>query len=105
MAEQTAEAGEQLALIAEDARKVLGAERALAHLAHDLGLGGHHHTRPGKPLHVHLAAGAFHVAKPADLIPELQGRFPIRVELGSEIATFDPTLVESFLHCCRIVSV
>ena len=28
-----------------------------------------------------LAAGAFHVAKPADLIPELQGRFPIRVEL------------------------
>ncbi len=30
-----------------------------------------------------IAAGAFHVAKPADLIPELQGRFPIRVELGS----------------------
>jgi len=28
-----------------------------------------------------LAAGAFHVAKPSDLIPELQGRFPIRVEL------------------------
>jgi ATP-dependent HslUV protease ATP-binding subunit HslU len=28
-----------------------------------------------------VAAGAFHVAKPADLIPELQGRFPIRVEL------------------------
>ncbi|MET0849936.1 MAG: ATP-dependent protease ATPase subunit HslU [Candidatus Rokuibacteriota bacterium] len=28
-----------------------------------------------------IAAGAFHVAKPADLIPELQGRFPIRVEL------------------------
>jgi ATP-dependent HslUV protease ATP-binding subunit HslU len=30
-----------------------------------------------------IAAGAFHVAKPADLIPELQGRFPIRVELES----------------------
>jgi ATP-dependent HslUV protease ATP-binding subunit HslU len=28
-----------------------------------------------------IAAGAFHVAKPADLIPEMQGRFPIRVEL------------------------
>ncbi len=28
-----------------------------------------------------IAAGAFHVSKPADLIPELQGRFPIRVEL------------------------
>lgn len=30
-----------------------------------------------------IAAGAFHVSKPADLIPELQGRFPIRVELES----------------------
>ena len=30
-----------------------------------------------------IAAGAFHVAKPAELIPELQGRFPIRVELDS----------------------
>jgi ATP-dependent HslUV protease ATP-binding subunit HslU len=30
-----------------------------------------------------IAAGAFHVAKPGDLIPELQGRFPIRVELTS----------------------
>lgn len=30
-----------------------------------------------------VAAGAFHVAKPSDLIPELQGRFPIRVELQS----------------------
>jgi len=30
-----------------------------------------------------VAAGAFHVAKPSDLIPELQGRFPIRVELAS----------------------
>jgi len=30
-----------------------------------------------------IAAGAFHIAKPSDLIPELQGRFPIRVELSS----------------------
>ncbi|MFN4196731.1 MAG: ATP-dependent protease ATPase subunit HslU [Caldimicrobium sp.] len=30
-----------------------------------------------------IASGAFHTAKPSDLIPELQGRFPIRVELGS----------------------
>lgn len=30
-----------------------------------------------------IAAGAFHTAKPSDLIPELQGRFPIRVELSS----------------------
>jgi ATP-dependent HslUV protease ATP-binding subunit HslU len=30
-----------------------------------------------------IAAGAFHVAKPSDLIPEMQGRFPIRVELES----------------------
>src|SRR6185437_5371651 len=28
-----------------------------------------------------IAAGAFHLSKPSDLIPELQGRFPIRVEL------------------------
>jgi ATP-dependent HslUV protease ATP-binding subunit HslU len=30
-----------------------------------------------------IAAGAFHVSKPADLIPEMQGRFPIRVELDA----------------------
>ena len=39
---------------------------------------------PVKTDHVlFIAAGAFHVAKPSDLIPELQGRFPIRVELDS----------------------
>ena len=39
---------------------------------------------PVKTDHVlFIAAGAFHVAKPSDLIPELQGRFPIRVELES----------------------
>jgi ATP-dependent HslUV protease ATP-binding subunit HslU len=38
---------------------------------------------PVKTDHVlFIAAGAFHVAKPSDLIPELQGRFPIRVELS-----------------------
>jgi len=39
---------------------------------------------PVKTDHVlFIAAGAFHVSKPSDLIPELQGRFPIRVELAS----------------------
>ncbi len=37
---------------------------------------------PVKTEHIlFIAAGAFHIAKPSDLIPELQGRFPIRVEL------------------------
>ncbi len=33
-----------------------------------------------------IAAGAFHISKPSDLIPELQGRFPIRVELKNLVA-------------------
>jgi ATP-dependent HslUV protease ATP-binding subunit HslU len=33
-----------------------------------------------------IASGAFHLAKPSDLIPELQGRFPIRVELDALVA-------------------
>src|SRR5207245_9898154 len=44
------------------------------------------HTRNGMVRTYHIlfiAAGAFHVSKPSDLIPELQGRFPIRVELES----------------------
>lgn len=42
-----------------------------------------------------IAAGAFHVSKPSDLIPELQGRFPIRVELESlTIADFERILTE-----------
>jgi ATP-dependent HslUV protease ATP-binding subunit HslU len=42
-----------------------------------------------------IASGAFHVAKPSDLIPELQGRFPIRVELHSLTARdFERILVE-----------
>ena len=34
-----------------------------------------------------IASGAFHLAKPSDLIPELQGRFPIRVELDSPVVS------------------
>ena len=42
-----------------------------------------------------IAAGAFHMAKPSDLIPELQGRFPIRVELKSLVkADFEKILTE-----------
>src|SRR5262245_26544318 len=42
-----------------------------------------------------IAAGAFHVSKPSDLIPELQGRFPIRVELNSlTMADFIAILTE-----------
>jgi ATP-dependent HslUV protease ATP-binding subunit HslU len=42
-----------------------------------------------------IAAGAFHVSKPSDLIPELQGRFPIRVELKSlSVADFVRILKE-----------
>lgn len=44
---------------------------------------------------LYIAAGAFHVAKPSDLIPELQGRFPIRVELESlSVADFKRILTE-----------
>ncbi len=41
-----------------------------------------------------IAAGAFHVSKPSDLIPELQGRFPIRVELK-------PLTVEDFVRILK----
>ena len=51
---------------------------------------------PVKTDHVlFIAAGAFHTAKPSDLIPELQGRFPIRVELKSLVkADFERILTE-----------
>ncbi len=43
-----------------------------------------------------IASGAFHLAKPSDLIPELQGRFPIRVELDSlSIADFERILTST----------
>lgn len=42
-----------------------------------------------------IASGAFHVSKPSDLIPELQGRFPLRVELEELLASdFERILVE-----------
>jgi ATP-dependent HslUV protease ATP-binding subunit HslU len=41
-----------------------------------------------------IASGAFHMSKPSDLIPELQGRFPIRVELDSlSVDDFERILV------------
>jgi ATP-dependent HslUV protease ATP-binding subunit HslU len=43
-----------------------------------------------------IASGAFHLAKPSDLIPELQGRFPIRVELASlSVDDFEAILVQT----------
>ena len=43
-----------------------------------------------------IGSGAFHFAKPSDLIPELQGRFPIRVELGSlSVDDFEAILTQT----------
>ncbi len=60
--------------------------------------GTHVNTRYGVVATDHIlfiAAGAFHVSRPADLIPEMQGRFPIRVELSSLGAEeFERILVE-----------
>ncbi|WP_312458314.1 ATP-dependent protease ATPase subunit HslU [Comamonas sp.] len=43
-----------------------------------------------------IASGAFHLTKPSDLIPELQGRFPIRVELGSlSVQDFEAILTQT----------
>ena len=60
--------------------------------------GTHVNTRYGVVRTDHvlfIAAGAFHVSRPADLIPEMQGRFPIRVELKSlGAAEFERILTE-----------
>ncbi|WP_412556629.1 ATP-dependent protease ATPase subunit HslU [Xylophilus sp. GOD-11R] len=49
-----------------------------------------------------IASGAFHLAKPSDLIPELQGRFPIRVELQSLSALdFEAILVQTHASLVR----
>ncbi len=49
-----------------------------------------------------IASGAFHLAKPSDLIPELQGRFPIRVELGSlSVADFEAILTSTHASLLR----
>ncbi|MEO7941699.1 MAG: AAA family ATPase, partial [Burkholderiaceae bacterium] len=43
-----------------------------------------------------IASGAFHLSKPSDLIPELQGRFPIRVELQSlSVQDFESILTQT----------
>jgi ATP-dependent HslUV protease ATP-binding subunit HslU len=49
-----------------------------------------------------IASGAFHMSKPSDLIPELQGRFPIRVELDSlKVEDFVRILTEPDSSLCR----
>ncbi len=49
-----------------------------------------------------IASGAFHMSKPSDLIPELQGRFPIRVELDSlGVEDFVRILTEPDASLCR----
>jgi ATP-dependent HslUV protease ATP-binding subunit HslU len=48
-----------------------------------------------------IASGAFHLSKPSDLIPELQGRFPIRVELASlGVDDFEAILTQT--HACLV---
>ncbi len=48
-----------------------------------------------------IASGAFHLSKPSDLIPELQGRFPIRVELESlSVQDFEAILTQT--HACLV---
>ena len=49
-----------------------------------------------------IASGAFHMAKPSDLIPELQGRFPIRVELGAlSVDDFEAILSSTHANLIR----
>jgi len=49
-----------------------------------------------------IASGAFHLAKPSDLIPELQGRFPIRVELESlSVQDFEAILTQTHASLVR----
>lgn len=49
-----------------------------------------------------IASGAFHVSRPSDLIPEMQGRFPIRVELSAlDVEAFVRILVEPDFSLCR----
>lgn len=49
-----------------------------------------------------IASGAFHLSKPSDLIPELQGRFPIRVELSSlSVSDFEAILTQTHASLMR----
>ena len=63
------------------------------------------HTKYGivKTDHIlFIASGAFHLAKPSDLIPELQGRFPIRVELASlSVDDFEAILTSTHASLVR----
>ena len=63
------------------------------------------HTKYGivKTDHIlFIASGAFHLAKPSDLIPELQGRFPIRVELSSlSVEDFEAILTSTHANLIR----
>ena len=63
------------------------------------------HTKYGmvKTDHIlFIASGAFHLAKPSDLIPELQGRFPIRVELDSlSVQDFEAILTQTHASLVR----
>ena len=61
---------------------LLGGALTAAYLHGSAALGGWNPARSDVDI-LFVAAGAFHVSKPSDLIPELQGRFPIRVELQS----------------------
>ena len=55
--------------------------------------------------HSVIASGAFHLAKPSDLIPELQGRFPIRVELDSlSVSDFEKILTNTDAALTKAVS-
>ncbi len=71
-----------------------GVQRDLLPLVEGSTVGTKH--GPVKTDHVlFIASGAFHVAKPSDLIPELQGRFPIRVELNAlSVDDFERILAE-----------
>ena len=51
-----------------------------------------------------IASGAFHLSKPSDLIPELQGRFPIRVELQSlSVQDFEAILTQTHASLVQAV--
>ena len=49
-----------------------------------------------------IASGAFHLAKPSDLIPELQGRFPIRVELRLAVGRTTSRRILTQTHACLV---
>ena len=79
-------------------RRCLAPGRAARPAAAGRGHDGVHQVRhdQDRPHPVHRQSGAFHLSKPSDLIPELQGRFPIRVELDSlSVADFECILTQT----------